>query len=609
MWLTILAIYKLTPVAMSVVFWVGVCGLVLPIAGLFYGFAKHFDARDTARWLDQKTGLKERLSTAVELAEAKPEGSEWSGLVIRDAAQAAHEIMPKKLLPLQLPSVCNRILLVLVACFALGFVPEHRSKSYLEQQRDSAVIEDVGINLENLTKLQVKDNPPKFEQTAELIDFVKDMGREFQRGNLLRDEAMAELTSLAERLRDETKKLGQAQTINKMKQAAQTPTTAVASTQAALQKQIAELEESLGDMKDATPNQLDEINSKLDAIKEAAKDLPNTNSPELKYALQALAQSMAELTNMAQQMGMEMQNLNKAIDALKSSDIEQFLKNLEFSARELETMAELREALQNLEIQMAEVGKTLAEQLEKGQVSAALNTLETMMNQLESSSLNDGELKKMLKELQAALSPAENYGECSLRLSEAKDQAKAGNKSGASLSLAKAKDELRNMFNEMADAQNLMQALENLERAQMAVGNCQSFSLSRKPNVGPSQKPGAGVGMWGNDSYELTPEQKTAQRWDNAGLKRPDVGPRGQTERENKVPENMGASQIKGTIDPKGQMPSITLRGVNIKGNSNVQFREAVSAAQSEARNALNQDKVPRAYRDSVRDYFDDLKK
>ena len=55
-------------------------------------------------------------------------------------------------------------------------------------------------------------------------------------------------------------------------------------------------------------------------------------------------------------------------------------------------------------------------------------------------------------------------------------------------------------------------------------------------------------------------------------------------------------------------MPNITLRGVSITGNSKVQFQEAVSAAQSDARNALNQDKVPRAYRDSVRDYFDDLK-
>ena len=55
-------------------------------------------------------------------------------------------------------------------------------------------------------------------------------------------------------------------------------------------------------------------------------------------------------------------------------------------------------------------------------------------------------------------------------------------------------------------------------------------------------------------------------------------------------------------------MPSITLRGVSIKGDSSVQFQEAVNAAQSDARNALNQDEVPRAYRDSVRNYFDDLK-
>ena len=113
--------------------------------------------------------------------------------------------------------------------------------------------------------------------------------------------------------------------------------------------------------------------------------------------------------------------------------------------------------------------------------------------------------------------------------------------------------------------------------------------------------------MWGNDSYQLSPDQM-AQRWDNSGFNRPDVDPRGITERGNKVPDNMVASRIKGQIDPKGQMPSITLRGVSITGSSKVQFQEAASAAQSEARNALNQDKVPRAYRDSVRDYFDDLK-
>ena len=270
-------------------------------------------------------------------------------------------------------------------------------------------------------------------------------------------------------------------------------------------------------------------------------------------------------------------------------------------------MAELSKALQNLEMQMAEVGKDLAEQLEKGQVPAALSTLEKMMSQLDSSQLSAEELEKMIEELQEALDPAESYGECSKSLSDAKDQAKAGDKSGASKSLAKAKDELKNMLKEMADAQNLMQALGNLERAQMAVGNCQSFSVCRKPGAGPSSRPGTGVGMWGDDSLQMTPDQMT-QRMDNSGFNRPDVDPRGITERGNKVPDNMVASRIKGQIDPKGQMPSITLRGVSITGNSKVQFQEAVSAAQSDARNALNQDKVPRAYRDSVRDYFDDLK-
>ena len=56
-------------------------------------------------------------------------------------------------------------------------------------------------------------------------------------------------------------------------------------------------------------------------------------------------------------------------------------------------------------------------------------------------------------------------------------------------------------------------------------------------------------------------------------------------------------------------MPSITLKGVAIKGQSRVDYEQAAAAAQTEAQSALNQDQVPRAYRGAVRDYFDDLKK
>jgi len=51
-----------------------------------------------------------------------------------------------------------------------------------------------------------------------------------------------------------------------------------------------------------------------------------------------------------------------------------------------------------------------------------------------------------------------------------------------------------------------MAALQNLERAQLAVGNSQSFGSCKRPGVGPSNKPGGGVGTWGDDSYQLTQE-------------------------------------------------------------------------------------------------------
>ena len=182
LWLAALAVYKLAPVPQSSLLWVGAIGLALPLAGLLFGLARRFAGSDTARWLDREIGLKERLSTAVELSDSSSKNSAWSALVISDAAKAAGEIEPKKLLPLSLPTVCHWTLLVLAACVGLGFVPEHRSQAHLDQQRDSAIIGDVGQNLAALTKLQVEISPPHFESTEDALESVQELGREFNEG-------------------------------------------------------------------------------------------------------------------------------------------------------------------------------------------------------------------------------------------------------------------------------------------------------------------------------------------------------------------------------------------------------------------------------------------
>ena len=606
LWFASLIFYKLFPVPIATFLWIGIVGLILPLSGLILGVTKKFAPRDIARWLDQEKGLKERLSTAVELSEATTINPDWEALVIRDAAYAVEKIEPKSLLPLRLPTLCNWILLLLMACFVLGFVPERRSKVYLDQKRNSAIIDDAGANLETLTRWQMNETRPHFEPTETALNSVRDLGTEFQKGQLVREDALAKLSDIAEKLRSEIKKFGSS--LPSVTSTAKTPAGLSGASPADMQNRLSELEERLGTASGNSPEKFEDIKSKLDDIKNTASEFPEGNSNEGKPSRLNMAQSLSNLSRMAQNLGMELPSLEKALEALNSSDIDQVLKNLEIASLDLEKMEELSRAIKNLQMQIAETGKDLSEQLEKGQVLAALGTLEEMTNLLESEHLSNQQLQNMIEELQQALSPAENYGECAQGLTDAKDAAKAGNKSGAAQSLANAKEELKKMLNQMADSQSLMQALQNLERAQMAVGNSQSFSSTQRPDLSPNNQPGEGVGTWSNDRSQLTLNQ-ISDRWDNSGVQRPDNSPRGLSARGNKVPDNLVPSRIKGQINTKGQMPSISLRGVSITGNSHVEFQEAVSAAQSEARNALNQDKVPRAYRNSVRDYFDDLKK
>ena len=97
--------------------------------------------------------------------------------------------------------------------------------------------------------------------------------------------------------------------------------------------------------------------------------------------------------------------------------------------------------------------------------------------------------------------------------------------------------------------------------------------------------------------------------WDNTGKVRPDTDPKGLTDRPADMNDALKPTKVKGQFSPGGQMPSITLKGVSIKGQSKVQIEEASVSAQADAQSALNQEKVPRAYQGAVRDYFDDLKK
>jgi len=252
--------------------------------------------------------------------------------------------------------------------------------------------------------------------------------------------------------------------------------------------------------------------------------------------------------------------------------------------------------------------------------------LEKMARQLQKSGLPVEELQKILAETAGAVDPARQYGTVSDHLQAAVRQMKQGQNSGASQSLADAAKELAKLRQDLQDVQSLMAAMRALDQAQQAIasgksweqcqgGYCQACGgvgcAACRKKIGTSWghggRPGsAGVGTWADETvwvYRPADQQPV----DNSGVIRPDLDPRGITDRSTDRNANLNPTKLRGRMSPGRSMPSITLKGVHIKGQSTVEYEEAASAAQADAQSALNQDKVPRPYFNTVRDYFDDL--
>ncbi|HZM05050.1 MAG TPA: hypothetical protein VFC44_18775, partial [Candidatus Saccharimonadales bacterium] len=252
-------------------------------------------------------------------------------------------------------------------------------------------------------------------------------------------------------------------------------------------------------------------------------------------------------------------------------------------------------------------GKDLAEQLKFGQPGIAQQTLQKMIDQLKSGQMTAAQMKKLQDEVARSVDPASPYGKAADFLKKATQQMQNGDKGSTTQSLAAASKELETIMAQLDDANALQGSLDAVNKAEMCLATHRGWRQCNRPGMG--QGPGGGgVGTWTDDDSQLYPQM--SELWDNSGVKRPDQDARGLTDRgDSQLADNLAPTKVHGQISPGSPMPSITLKGVSLKGTSAVGYQEAVSAAQSDAQSALNQDQVPRAYQGAVRDYFDDLKK
>jgi len=606
LYLTALAVFKLLPVSYAVVGWSGVAALAVTGLGFFLGFRRPTSQIEAARWLDEREGLQQRLATALEFSGREIPGT-WKTLVMTDAATLAQRVQPERLLPVRLPRLSRALVSVLAVIAALGFVPEYRTKAHVQQQADAAVIQEVGRQLTSLTRRSLEQRPPATESVRRRQEEVQELGQRLTQAKLTRDEALKDLAKTTEQLRQQAAELARNPALKRMEKAARTPGGRSPSSQAALQKQMEALQKQLGD-KAVSPESADELRQQMDQLKEAAKGLTENSGGNAEALKQQLSSMASDLARKAESLGMPLPDLDDAIAALQSSQIDQFLKELEFADRDLEKLADFAKQMAELQQQAQKLGKDLAEQLKNGQGEAAVESLRRLQELLNQPGLTPEQMRQLQEEIAKAIEPGDQYGQVGEHLKKALSQSKSGQAQSARQSLAAAQKELEDLMKQMGDMESLMASLANLQKAQACVGNCQGWGkMPGLARFGGKGRGGKGVGTWANDDPWAFPD-RIDDLWDNSGGQRPGLAARGQTEREASVDGHLAPTKIKGQMQPGGPMPSITLKGLSIKGESKVAYTEAVTAAQSEAQAALTQEQVPKAYRHAVRDYFDDLK-
>jgi hypothetical protein len=608
LWLLALALYKALPLPGIVLGGAAVLALGAVLLSGLVGLMRPLTLPETARWVDARGHFKERLSTALEVA-GTGEASEWRRLVLADAAAHARAFDPRKSLPFRLPPVTRWTLLVLALSAGLGFVPEYRSQQHLQKKKEAEVIREVGRELTELTRRQLAVRPPAMETTQRALEEVKELGQQLAKAQLTRAQALRELASVSEKMKEQAREVGRDPALRRLDRAARTPGGQSASAPSDLQKQLENLQKELG-KQGGNPEALEKMKQSIQSLQQAAAGMQQNNDPAKAEAMkEQMAQTMANLSKQAEELGLSLPNLDDAIKALEGGQIDKFLKDLDLAGLDLDKMAKMAKAMKDLKLQLAEMGKDLEEQLEKGQAMPALATLQKMINQLKSGNLTPEQTQKMMDEVARAAKPGSEYGKVGELLAQAAKQMQQGQKPDAAKSLSDAADEIRKLMEQLADCENMKACLANLQTGQMCVGNGLAWSLCKgRGGFKPGGRPGRGVGTWADDSLSLDEIPDTGL-WDNSGIERPDLDPRGRTDRgEGALSDALQPTKVKGQISPGGQMPSITLKGVSIKGQSQVQYQEAVTSAQSDAQSALSQDQVPRAYRGAVRDYFDDLK-
>ena len=340
-------------------------------------------------------------------------------------------------------------------------------------------------------------------------------------------------------------------------------------------------------------------------------------------------QSIAERNYVQKKIGSEIKRLENAAVKLREEsekyESEQLLKaaqNIEDTVKDLQAgkfkkkqvmakltklsdrINEIRDEMdktKNLENVLKEtsrlaMSKDFAEAINKGDFSAAKDALKKMQEAAGAGEMSKSQMQQMADEMKS--------------LSEA--MAESAELKQLSEALAKMADMLASQAQTGSQsAEGLAGALSEMSQlAELSLDDLQSIKEQLDALAGAGQSLGeAKMGML--DDYELYYFAMGENRGMGPGMGGPGVGMGGSTGTLGNPPVDFVDENLGGELDPKAPMlVSVTVRGPgDAEEMLKTDYSEVLPSFEQEAEAALEKEEIPPAYKEYVRQYFEDLKK
>ncbi|MCP3918168.1 MAG: hypothetical protein GY711_21675 [bacterium] len=284
------------------------------VLGALVALVKRPNEAAMAKDYDDVAGLKDRISSTIELVEQKATGPMFEALV-EDASMATQRVTPQAVYPYRVPREGRWLAVPLLLIAAVLFLPGILDAS---EPVEPKVAETIEARIDQLEEILSKEKNKELSQRKkDLLEELEKLKAELSKDKVDKKDAMAEIAKMLEQLeKQQEQELQKKIDLKKML--------------AGLKEENKDLEEMLqnGDHQDA----LNKIKEKIDELEKKLKEKGKQLTPEELEKLEELLRKYKEIEAQL----LKMLQINADLDF--TGEVMDFLKFFEGDLADLEDL-------------------------------------------------------------------------------------------------------------------------------------------------------------------------------------------------------------------------------------------------------------------------------